>query len=460
VPLPTLPSFLRTRAAVVAAVAVSIVLAVVIGLIAGGSGGDDTTAAGPVDPPTPTPTAPPEPTPTPVPSPTPIDFSLAPITAPTPEPTPFRVEAAVAERFPQRWRPIARPGAAAEAGPTADWPTGGVLGSLVGGSRWEYRGILGRLRPGDEVVPALARPPRTAAGTEPLTGLPDKRSPQRRAIVVKIDNVPAARPQTAINEADIVVEELVEGGMTRLAAVFHSARPEAIGPVRSARSTDIGIAASYRRPVFANSGANGIFSSLVARAPLIDRGNQVFGGYWRVGGRPAPHNMFTSSSRLLDSVEDREGPPPAQFAYRAEGDGPHPEARRASRIRLVFRTGSSPRIEYRWDADLGGWQRFNDGVAHTDSDGRPVAPENVIVWFTPYIDSGLTDKWGEVLYEGVSVGRGDALIFTDGRVVAARWNRPTLRSPATFTDADGEHVALTPGRTWVAMVAPGGATWR
>ena len=80
--------------------------------------------------------------------------------------------------------------------------------------------------------------------------------------------------------------------------------------------------------------------------------------------------------------------------------------------------------------------------------------------FTPYIDSGLTDKWGEVLYEGVSVGRGDALIFTDGRVVAARWNRPTLRSPATFTDADGRHVALTPGRTWVAMVAPGGATWR
>ena len=180
---------------------------------------------------------------------------------PTPEPSPFRVEAAVAERFPQRWRPIARTGAAAEAGPTSDWPTGGVLGSLVGGSRWEYRGVLGRLRPGDQVVEAVARPPRTAPGTEPLTGLATDRSPQRRAVVVKIDNVPAARPQSAINDADIVVEELVEGGMTRLAAVFHSARPDAIGPVRSARSTDIGIAASYRGPVFANSGANGIFSS-------------------------------------------------------------------------------------------------------------------------------------------------------------------------------------------------------
>lgn len=441
---------------------VLIAVAIVVGSVAGGSGGEgDATTA--VDPPAtaPTPTAQPtvSPTPTPVPSPTPVDFALAPLAAPTPEPTPFRIETVVAERLPQRWRPVARPGAAAEAGPSRDWPAGGRLGPLVGGSRWEYRGVLGRLRPGDEVVAALARPPRTAAGTEPLTGLASVRPPQRRAVVVKIDNVPAARPQSAINDADIVVEELVEGGMTRLAAVFHSARPDAIGPVRSARSTDIGIAASYARPVFANSGANGIFSSLVARAPLVDRGNQVFGGYWRVGGRPAPHNLFTSSGRLLDSVDDPQGPPQAQFAYRAEGEGPHPESRRASRIRLVYRTGSSPRIEYRWDDDLGGWRRFNDGVAHTDSDGRPVAPENVVVWFAPYIDSGLTDKWGEVLYEGVSVGRGDALIFTDGRVVAARWNRPSLRSRATFTDADGEHVALTPGRTWVALVAPGGATW-
>lgn len=457
--LPGLPSFLRTKLAVAAAAGglVVAVVAVALGFAAGGSGDADPVAADPVAA---APIVQPTTTPNPVPTPTPQAFALAPLTIPEPEPTPFAVDAAVAERLPRRWRPVARRGAAEAAGPRDDWPEGGRLGASVGGSRWQYRGVLGRLRPGDEVVPPLARPPRAAPGTEPLTGLATDRPLQRPAVVVKIDNVAAARPQSAINDADIVVEELVEGGMTRLAAVFHSSRPDAIGPVRSARSTDLGIVGSYRRPVFANSGANGIFAGLVARGPLIDRGNQVFGGYWRVGGRPAPHNLFTSSATLLASVEDPGGPPPAQFAYRGDGDGPHADAERARRIRLVYRSGSSPRIEYRWDGEIGGWRRFEDGVAHIDTEGRQVAPENVIVWFAPYIDSGLTDKWGEVLYEGVSVGRGDALIFTDGRVVVARWNRPTLRSPATFTDADGRHVALTPGRTWVALVAPGGATWR
>ncbi len=460
VPLPSLPPILRTRAAGI--VSITVLTVAIIGVALAATRSTETpTGVAATDPATQSSvSSTPVPTSTPVPSPTPIDFALAPLATPTPEPTPFAIEPAVAERLPQRWRPVARPGAAADAGPTRASPDGGVLGPSVGGSRWEYRGVLGRLRPTDVVVAPLASPPRTAPGTEPLTGLARRQPPERPAVVVKIDNVPAARPQSAINDADIVVEELVEGGMTRLAAVFHANRPDSIGPVRSARSTDIGIAASYRRPVFANSGANSIFSDLVARAPLIDRGNQVFGGYFRVGGRPAPHNLFTSSATLIGSVDDASGPPQAQFAYRDDGDAPHPTAQRASTIRLKYRTGSSPAIEYRWDPDLAGWRRFNDGVAHTDSDGRPVAPENVIVWFAPYVDSGLTDKFGEVLYEGVSVGRGDALVFTDGRVVRARWSRPSLRSPATFTDTDGDHVALTPGRTWVALVAPGGATWR
>ena len=410
-PLPSLPSFLRTR---VAAAACDRRVDAAGGrrgrrLVAGGSDDDETgtaeTAAGRharghVEPDTDTDARLRRR------RPTPIDFALAPLAAPAP--TPPR------SRSTPRWRSGCRnagdPSRVRAPPPRRDRaPTGrsavgsGPSSAARAGS---IAGVLGRLRPGDEVVAALAPPPRRCAGDRTPHGSGAQPSTaSARAVVVKIDNVPAARPQSAINDADIVVEELVEGGMTRLAAVFHSNRPAAIGPVRSARSTDIGIAASYRQPVFANSGANNIFASLVARAPVVDRGNQVFGGYWRVGGRPAPHDLFTSSDTLLGSVDDPEGA--AARAVHLPGRRrrvpiPTPCGRRGSgsctargRARASSTAGTRA---------LGGWRRFNDGVAHTDSDGRPVAPENVIVWFVPYLDTGLTDKWGEVLYEGVSVG--------------------------------------------------------
>ena len=79
--------------------------------------------------------------------------------------------------------------------------------------------------------------------------------------------------------------------------------------------------------------------------------------------------------------------------------------------------------------------------------------------FVNYIDTGMTDKWGEDLYEGVSVGTGSALIFTDGHVIDATWTRSTLRSVTTFTDAAGNHIELTPGQTYVSLIPPGGASW-
>lgn len=337
-------------------------------------------------------------------------------------------------------------------------PGGGVLGAVDNeGSRWKYVGVLGELTPSERVVPPAAPALQPVAGLAPLTGLPAS-GLGRPAVIIKIDNVNLARPHVGLNEADIVYEELVESGITRFAAVYHSNDVATVGPVRSGRSTDIGIVSSFNMPIFAFSGANSIYEKLIDASPIVNRGAEVFTGYWRQSGRPAPHNLFTSTATMWNSSAGGAAPLP-HFAYRAEGAELHPSAVPASQVQLRFLAGASYSINYEWSDDAGGWRRWQSGTPHTDVAGAQVAPENLVVQYIEYIDSGLTDKWGEDLYEGVSVGTGSALIFTQGHMIEATWTRPSLLEAATYTDADGNHIELTAGRTWVALVPPGGATW-
>ena len=343
-------------------------------------------------------------------------------------------------------------------GPTGKAPRGSKLPPRTQRNRWKYAGTLGKLGNNKQVVPPVIAPPAKEAGRAPLTGLKSKKKRlDDAAIIVKIDNVALARPQTAINQADIVYEELVEAGATRLAAVFHSKSPSLIGPVRSARSTDIGIAVSFNRPVFAYSGANSIVDRLVARARVRDQGAEIYGNlYFRRGGKPAPHNYYTTTSRQLGQAPNTAKPPPAHFEYRDNKAEPAPDVPAAHTIRLKYERGSGNTVRYEWDPRIEGWRRWQRGSAHRDSSGVQVAPENVIVQIVPYTDAGMTDKFGLDLYEAQMVGSGEAFVFTKGHVIEATWTKPTLRSVTTFTDKNGNHVELTRGRTWVSLVAPNG----
>lgn len=397
---------------------------------------------------------------TPPPSPTPVPPTARPTPTTVPRPTPtaepvFAIDPDLLEKLPDGWSPFV---VADHVEASLEPPPGGTL-SRVGqqGNRWKYAGVLGRLKPRDEVLPAVADAPPKVEGLEPLTGLAGP-ALDRPALIVKIDNVPAARPQIGINEADIVYEELVESGVTRLAAVFHSQAPATIGPVRSGRSTDIGIIDSFSRPIFAFSGANSIYDKLIDKQPIENRGAEVFTGYWRSGSRAAPHNLYTGADTMLGSVDDGKAPAP-HFVYRAPGVDLAPEAEPATSIRLNYMAGSGRPIEFQWNDTERGWQRWQAGSRHVDANGVQFAPENVIVQFVNYIDTGMTDKWGEVLYEGVSVGSGRALVFTEAHVIEATWTRPSLRSVATFTDETGNHIALTAGQTFVSLIAPNGASW-
>jgi hypothetical protein len=322
-------------------------------------------------------------------------------------------------------------------------------------------------------APTTAAPTTSAAPTTtapagapyPLTGLPltDPAQAQHPAVVVKMDNSPWARPQVGINQADIVVELLVEG-ITRFALVFGSNQPTTVGPVRSARSSDIDILAGLGRPLLAWSGANPTVMKQVAAAgaagTLVDASRGANPPqYWRDNSRQAPHNLFTSIPLLLAKFGAGDTTPPQPILPIAATGTPTPSsATTVAGVTINF--GSGVVVQYAWDAAAKGWARFQIDQLHDqahsatlDASGQQVAPPNLVVLFTPYGVSVADPKSPQAR----TVGSGTGLVFVGGQQIPITWSRPASTSPYTFATADGSAYTLPPGRTWLALPAVGSA---
>ncbi len=311
----------------------------------------------------------------------------------------------------------------------------------------QYQGFLGTLGLDTPVAAAVAPPPVAAPGTHPLTGLAGN-AQTRAALVVKIDNSEAARPHTGLDAADLIIEEEVEGGITRLAAVFHSAGGD-IGPVRSGRTTDISYLSGLGRPILAYSGANELTETMLLRQELVQNlGALRFGAYWRSSSRRAPNNLFTSAPQLWAAAQ--ASTPPAQFTYRAPDT-----ASRGRDVTAAVVAFPAVSIDWVWSDTAGSWSRSQRGTAHALVDGTTLTAANVVVVEVAEIPTGMKDSSGAVVPEFVFVGSGPATVLSDGKAVSGVWTRPTLRDAATLTRGDGSVIELTPGVTWIEIVTPG-----
>ena len=301
-----------------------------------------------------------------------------------------------------------------------------------------------------------------ALPTWPLTGLPDADAPTKGAhpaIVVKMDNSSDARPQTGLGAADIVYELLVEG-ITRYALVYHSDLPAPVGPVRSARSSDIDLVSDLSEPLFAWSGGNpGVTAEVAtaARAGLLTDASysNVPDAYFRSTDRIAPHNLDVRLPQLLQQAAPAgQGAPRPILTFRRPGA----DATGTSTIGFTVDFGSGVVVDYLWNASRGGWDRFQVDTGHDrahsatiDRDGPQVSPANVVVMFTEYGQSPSDSRSPMAL----SVGSGRAIVYTGGTSVEGTWSRPDAASPAVLRDAAGAVIALTAGRTWIEMPRTG-----
>lgn len=295
--------------------------------------------------------------------------------------------------------------------------------------------------------------PPDPTGLAPLTGevvaLGSLTTP---SLAAKVDNHPDARPQIGLERTDIVFEELVEGGLTRYVAVWHSDVPDIIGPVRSIRPMDPDII-SPLGGIVAYSGGQSRFVELMRRAPVV---NAIHGQpdtsetFFRGDNAPAPHNVLVRAPQVI-AQHSQLAAPVQQFAFADSIAAATASKEGVPTSRIDLRFGSLSTPAWSWDAGSERWLRFQTGGApDTDAQGAQLAAVNVVVLRVPVqvIQSIPTTQL---------IGSGEAWISTGGATVRATWSKASMTEAIRLLDAEGVAVRLAPGNTWVELVPLAGS---
>ncbi len=285
----------------------------------------------------------------------------------------------------------------------------------------------------------------TLSGQWPLTGLPaEGPAPRHPVLVVKIDNSASSNPQVGLGAADLVTEELVEGGSTRLAVFYYSQIPDRVGPVRSMRATDIGIVKPAEAVLVASGGAPPTVRRVQAAGIKVVSEGGV--GYSRDSSRSAPYNLFMDLPALARSLKAPE-PPEAYLTWGDAAD--FPKGKRARTVAATFSGGHTT-----------SWQ-FRDGTYANQSSyaatGDEFRPATLLVLRVPVGDAGYKDPAGNPVPETKLNGSGEALVFHDGRVVRGSWRKRGLAAPLTLRSR-GAELALPPGKVWIELVPANGGS--
>src|SRR5487761_2050887 len=287
---------------------------------------------------------------------------------------------------------------------------------------------------------ATTKPPWLA----PLTGLPDPRglTKHRSALTIKVENTPEARPQFGLEHADVIYEEIVEGGITRLAAIFDSYLPVKVGPVRSVRRTDREIVYPIGG-IFAFSGGAAYALQSIATAPvkLFDE-STAGSGMFRDPTRYAPHNLYANAVTLM-KMGGRVRVATPLFHY-ASAKSPAVGVRVGSFV-VNFAAGYA--VSYRWNSVTRSWQRSIFAQPDVTAAKVRLSPVNVIVMKVNYL-SGV----GRIGAEAELVGSGGVEVFSDGRVQKGRWLRSSINHPTIYRTLAGKAIQLRAGQTWVELL--------
>ncbi len=291
-----------------------------------------------------------------------------------------------------------------------------------------------------KVTTTTTKPPPVA----PLTGLADPTGiAQTRSLVsIKIDNdTYISRPQTGIDQADIVWDEVVEGEATRFLAMFQSQTPDVVGPVRSVRRTDPLIVWPYGG-IFAYSGGAKYAVDAISLAPVKRVDESAAGSaMFRDSSRKPPHNLYAHPAQLF-TLGGVPAPPPPVFDY-AKPSAVTPGVRVVS-VHLGFAGQWAP--TYTWEPGNGVWLRSTNAGPFVVKSGKQIAPQNVVVLSVVYA-GGV----GVIGAEAQLVGRGPAKVFTNGREIDGAWVRAAKTDRIALIGADGKPILLTPGQTWVEL---------
>ena len=282
----------------------------------------------------------------------------------------------------------------------------------------------------------------TVSGQWPLTGEPaEGKAPGHPVMIVKIDNTASSSPQLGLGKADLITEELVEGGSTRLAVFFYKHVPHRVGPVRSMRATDIGIVKPAKAVLVASGGAPPTVRRIAG--VHIKTFTEGATGYSRDSSRRAPYNLFMDLGRLAKKV-DAQDSVPSYLPFGSESD--LPRGQKASGLAAQFSGGHTTSWRYQ-----GGKYANQNSFAQA---GDQFRPDNVLVLRVKVGDAGYKDPAGNPVPETHFTGTGKAMLFHGGRVVRGTWKK-SLDSTISLSTRAGK-LPVPAGHTWVELVPADG----
>ena len=267
---------------------------------------------------------------------------------------------------------------------------------------------------------------------------------------MKIENTANGRPQVNVNSADVVYAEQVEGGLTRLMAIYSSTIPSVVGPVRSARESDVELLKQYGHVGLAFSGAQHKVLPIIDGGSLVDLSPDRDGSaYFRDGSRPAPYNLFLRPRDLLARHTNLAKVRDVGFRFGAASKG----GRRVGRVTAAMSTSVTFTFDY--DRARHRYDEAMSGTPITAAGGGPQWADNVIVQVCDVHRSRFHDFLGNYTPLTVTVGKGAFFLFRDGKEWSGTWSRPTAGGPTRYRLASGADVHLRPGRTWVLLKGTG-----
>ncbi len=293
--------------------------------------------------------------------------------------------------------------------------------------------------------------------TWPLTGEPlGEDAGDHPAMSIKIENSDQARPQTGLQAADVVWEEMVEGGITRFNAVYHSELPGQVGPVRSVRPMDAAMSAPYQGLLIASGGQAPFINAARSAGSQILTDDLGHGGFTRSSARFAPHNLYGTPSLFLEQADgDHSDPPPEQLFFARQGTGATAvtDGSPAEGVTISF-----PRATPSWTWDGEAWLRSEGGGPATTEDTGRLSAVNVVVLRVQVTTTSYVDPSGANVPETIMTGGGEAIVATGGQSIEATWAKDGVADPVVLTTADGDEVLLAPGNTWIELVPTSGAS--
>lgn len=281
-----------------------------------------------------------------------------------------------------------------------------------------------------------------------LTNLPGKNG---ALLAVKIDDTSAAHPQVGLGSADVIYIEQVEGGLTRLAAIFTSKVPALIGPVRSARISDIEILAQYGRVGFAYSGAQSKMRPVLTAANLenMSAERNPPSIYQTDTTRFSPTNMMVDAAALLKKTIEVEGK--KIDTVKSVGWQFGDASKLAKKVTSFEVKWPASRYSATWSKTEKRWLLSYNGQPNLDSTGRQLGSPNFVIQKVAITNSIYKGKVGGITPMSNTVGSGTGYLLRDGKVVPINWQRPSAEVGTIWTLSDGKVANFADGQVWIAL---------